>query len=206
MQITIFGASGKIGKLVTSELLIEGHSVVAFAHKSDLKPQANLKIAKGDIHSSEDIQTALQGSDLVISTLGSWHTKSKDILATAMTSVVPLMDQQGIKRIITLTGSDARASGDRPKLLAKLMRPMLKIAAGKILFDGEEHIRILEASKLDYTVVRSPVMRGIGPSGKAGLNFKAPNVWETVHRKDVAKAICSLVENQQLNRQCPFVH
>lgn len=207
MQITVFGASGKVGRLVVAELLAQGHQVIAFVHNDvDFASDQHLKLIKGDIHQSSDVSQAIQGSQLVISTLGSWHTKSKDILSSAMAVLVPAMEQQGIKRIITLTGADARASGDNPNWLAKLLRPLFKIVAGKILLDGENHIKTLEASSLDYTVVRAPVMRNFGRNTKFRLNHQPTNIWHTVQRQKVAAAISSLVQDQSFNRSCPFVH
>jgi putative NADH-flavin reductase len=207
MQITVFGASGKIGRRVVPLLLNKGYDVVAFVHNNpNFEPNEKLKVAQGDVHTVADVAAAIQGSDVVISALGSWHTKSKDILTSAMQIIVPAMEKQGIKRIITLTGADAIVAGDKTNLVAKLMRPALKTLAGKILFDGEEHIRILEASNLNFSVVRSPVMRSIGSAGNFKLNMKPLYIWNTVNRKDVADAISYLVDNTEFERACPFLH
>ncbi len=51
MQITIFGASGKIGRIVVSILLAKGYSVVAFAYSNPkFEPTQNLTIVQGDVH------------------------------------------------------------------------------------------------------------------------------------------------------------
>ena len=206
MQITVFGASGKIGRLVVSQLLDKGYSVVAFVYsKSNFENNDNLKVIKGDVHSQQDVEKAIQGSEIVISTLGSWHTKSKDILTSAMRSIIPAMGKQDIRRIISLTGSDAHAPGDRPNLLAKLMRPVLQVSAGKILADGEEHIKLLSNSDLNWAVVRSPVMRNFGASKAFDLSLRPTNIWETVNRQHVALAICSLVEDSGFEKSAPFV-
>lgn len=81
MQVTIFGANGKIGTLVVTELLARKNSVKAFVHNHATLPEnVNLTVVKGDIHSATDVSQALQGSQAVISALGSWGTPQKDIL------------------------------------------------------------------------------------------------------------------------------
>ncbi len=124
-QITVFGASGKVGRLVVAELLGRGHNVVAFVHSQkltekdfvrdsvhDAKATKNIRIVQGDIYNAVQVAAALSGSQAVISVLGSWGTKRKDILCSAMRAIIPAMEQQHIQRIVSLTGHDARTEGD----------------------------------------------------------------------------------------------
>ena len=78
MQITIFGANGKVGSLVVEMALQKGLHVVAFSHgKSLFTPSDNLRIVQGDVYNAADVSSALSGSDVVVSTLGSWGTPKK---------------------------------------------------------------------------------------------------------------------------------
>lgn len=207
MRVVVFGSTGHVGRLVVQQLLAANHIVVAFVHGRNMYQDVpGITVVQGDVHQAADVTRALQGADAVISTLGSWHTPTKDILSTAMQAIIPVMEAQGPKRIITLTGADARSSADVPTLAQKLLRPVFTVIAGKILADGEEHMKLLQASTLDWTVVRSPVMRGIGGSGNARLDATPPLPWATVHRQDVAEAIVSQLQSTDHLYKAPFIH
>jgi putative NADH-flavin reductase len=207
MQITIFGASGRVGQLVVAAALATGHDVVAFAHhRPNFTPHDHLRIVTGDIYKAEGVATAIAGSEVVISALGSWGTARKDVLTVAMRHIIPAMEASQAQRIISLTGSDARADGDTLSVLHRLSYSGIKLVPGlrKILSDGEQHIALLEASQLDWTVVRSPVMNERGTSAYV-LTDKRPAPWSTVNRQAVADSLINLLEDDSQSRLAPFI-
>ena len=206
MQITIFGASGKVGSLVVEEALRRGHTVIAFTHSRDLfVPSNKMGVIKGDIHRAEDVQKALKSSDAVISTLGSWHSKSKDILSSAMKTIIPAMEAAGITRIVTLTGAGAFDEKDNPPAGQKIAHAVLGSFAGKILQDGEQHMRLLRASNLDWTVIRSPVMSSFGGEHYK-LSSKLPKLFDLVPRKAVATALLDQLQSPEHVRDAPVIY
>lgn len=206
MQVTVFGASGKVGRLVVEELLSRQHSVVVFVHNHAPFTASNrLKIFKGDIYDAQQVTDALAGSNAVISALGSWGTPTKDVQASAMTNIIPAMQAQGIRRIISLTGHDARAEGDVIDLPHKFSHTMLGLIAGKVLRDGEKHIHLLQQSDLDWTVLRSPVMTPqISKDYKLSTSRPLPLAF--VPRLAVVEAMADqLLEDCKRNKQSPFI-
>lgn len=206
-QITVFGASGRVGSLVIEQALAKGYSVVAFVHhKPKFADQPNLKVVQGDIHTPADVSSAVKGSSAVISALGSWGTKSKDIVCSGTQNIIPAMKNEGVQRIITLTGSDARAAGDKLGWLHRLTHSLINISpARKILIDGEKHVKLLEASDLDWTTVRSPVMNQRGKALDYRLEDKRSLPWATINRRSVADSLVDLIENKQYSRKAPFI-
>jgi putative NADH-flavin reductase len=205
MQITVFGASGKVGRQVVALALEHGHEVHAFVHSHDpFKDNPNVTTFKGNVKDPKSVAAAIQGSEAVISALGSWGTKSKNIVSSGIKSIIPAMQEQSIERIITITGAGAFWSKDKPGLVTKAGHGLLKLVGGKVLRDGEEHLRLLENSNLLWTAVRSPVMtKGRGVTYKLG--FKSPNLWALVPRKAVAECLLDLAENREYPRQAPFI-
>lgn len=205
MKVVVFGANGRVGTKVVARLLEKGHDVRAFVHSSSkLVEHSNLSIIEGDVHSSEQVSAALQGREIVISTLGSWGTESKDILSAAMKNIVSAMQEANIDRIISLTGSGAIAPGDQPSFIDKLNRMFIRLAAAKILEDGEAHLRILATSDHNWTVIRSPAMRN-STSTRYVLSSRAPTPWATISRQAVAAAIVDLIENTQWHKSAPYI-
>jgi putative NADH-flavin reductase len=207
MKVTVLGASGKIGKRVVTQLLHSNIGVVAFIHGENLfSEHPHLRIIQGDVHNKKDLSDSLTGSSAVISTLGSWHTPTKDILSSAMAGLLPAMEKHKIKRIITLTGADARVSTDHPPVLDRVFRMLLSKVASDILIDGEKHVELLENSATDWTAIRSPVMRSWGFTQKYKVSLSKPRPWQTVHRDDVVDAMCSQLKDDSFIRAAPYLN
>lgn len=206
MNITVFGATGKVGSIVVQEALRRGHSVTAFAyHIGNLQSSPKLRFVEGDVHDPGPVKEALMQTDAVISALGSWGTKTKDILSAGMANIIPTMEQRGIKRIISLTGADARDSADKPKLLNKLTHTLFNITAHDVMQDGEQHIALLRSSQLDWTVVRSPVMTNKPAGNGYKLQHELIGPWHTIPRVLVAHSLVDLVESTEFNHSAPVI-
>lgn len=205
MQITVFGANGKVGRLVVGELLARHHQVVAVVHsKSPFTDDSNLRVVKGDVYLPRQVAEAVAGSQAVISTLGSWGTPGKDVLSVGMANIIPAMQANGIRRIVSLTGSGAFAAGDDISSLDSATHTLMDLAAGKVLRDGEQHIRLLQASGLDWTVLRSPVMTN-GSVTAYRLQPGRPLPWATISRYTVAHAMADQFADASFLYQAPFI-
>ena len=83
MKITIFGANGAIGKIVTSHAIRKGDMVTAYVRNSEsLVKTKNLNIVVGNFSNQLLIEEVIIGSDVVISTLGPAHDLSRKIKGT----------------------------------------------------------------------------------------------------------------------------
>ncbi|HEX8226883.1 MAG TPA: NAD(P)H-binding protein [Candidatus Saccharimonadales bacterium] len=204
MRITVFGASGKVGTQVTALLLAHGHDVTVFVHSTPVPAREHLQSIKGDIHEPSDVDRAIAGADAVICVLGSWGTKSKDIVSSATANLIPAMESAGIRRIVTLTGSGARSPGEKPGVIFDVMRAAFGKVAPKILKDSEDHLDMLAGSSLEFTVLRSPPMLEAGTQQyQLGVAPKLSAL--TIHRGAVAAAIVGLVEQNSHLRQYPYI-
>lgn len=222
--ITVFGANGRVGALVVHLLLKRGYRVRAFVHSANQElKDPNITYIHGDVADKDSVAEALNGADAVISALGSWGTKNKNILTVGMKTIVPLMEEMKVKRIVTLTGADAWTPDQynawrhftlvqklfglmnkRPVLVAYLSHRLFLTVAGKILRDGEEHMRILSKSQLDWTTIRSPVMNNRGVNSYV-LAMRYPLPWQTVNRAGVARALADEIEVDMRYRTAPYI-
>ena len=206
MQITVFGASGKVGRQVVEMALARGYTVVAFVHKTNpFESHDRLKISQGSLRDQTSVNKAVKDSEAVISALGSWGTKDKNTLTRGMRAIIPAMENSNIKRLITLTGSGAAWSQDNANLFDKTSHKLLGIVAPKILRDGEEHLRLLEASTLNWTCIRSPVMSN-KRTNTYKLDYTPPSLISRVPRSAVTKCMLDQVKNSSYLRKAPHIH
>ena len=206
MKVTVFGASGHVGQQVTRLCLERGYEVVALVHSHNpFEPQSRLSVVAGDIYNQADVDRALDGSQAVISALGSWHTARKNVLESAMQHIIPAMEKHRIKRLITVTGAAALWSGDHPKLQHRLIRASLMLIAPKILRDGEAHLALLTASRLDWTCIRSAPMSKSRRAEYRLSNTLSLGLWP-IPRRAVVTALVDQLEHQDFLRQAPVIH
>ncbi|MGW5316550.1 NAD(P)H-binding protein [Nocardia thailandica] len=72
MRLTIFGANGPTGRLLTARALDRGHDVVAVTRRPADFPLTHdrLTVFGGDVREPESVGVAIAGADAVLSTLG----------------------------------------------------------------------------------------------------------------------------------------
>lgn len=207
MLMTIFGASGKVGQLTAINAWERGHEVRAFVHSHNPfedKNRERFTVIRGDVHNRSDIERALVGSQAVISALGSWGTPDKDIVSAAVNNIVPAMETAGQRRLVTLTGNGVVWSEDRLRLQDKAARGLMGLVAPKILADGDDHLRRLAASQLDWTCVRSPAMRDAG-AAEYELTMDPLPLTAWISREAVAHCLVDLAEGSEYLAQAPFI-
>jgi putative NADH-flavin reductase len=206
MNITVFGGNGRVGSQIVVELLRRKHTVIAAIHgQSSFDEHPQLTVVQLDIYDDSSVAEALGSADAIVSALGSWGTKRKDVLTEAMKRIIPVAEALDIGRVVSLTGADARAPGDRLSLLHHMTHALFSVTAGKVLRDGEEHIRLLTESSLNWVVVRSPVMKP-DTSGTYLLNRERCKPWESITRAAVVQSLCDLVESTEHSASAPYIH
>ncbi|MEO5627844.1 MAG: NAD(P)H-binding protein [Candidatus Saccharimonadales bacterium] len=208
MKVVVFGASGKVGRRIVGQLLDNGHKVTAFVHHNSpfQANTQNLQIIKGDIHKLADVKKAVAGNDKVVSALGSWGTKQKDIVSAGTGNIIEAMTICGVKRIVTVTGSEAWASGDKLSLWNRLTHAVVKCTpVRRIMDDGEAHLRLLHDSQLNWIVLRSPIMNSWGKPEGFVITDRRPAHWITVNRRSVALAMVELLSSQEQSCQAPYI-
>ena len=72
MRVTVFGASGAIGRLVVQQLLDDGHNVTALVRAPGklALTHADLTVVAGQLSDRDAVERAVSGVDAVISALG----------------------------------------------------------------------------------------------------------------------------------------
>lgn len=205
MQITVFGASGKVGRRVVKLALQEGYTVVAFVHRRNRLPEdPKLLYVQGDVRNPSDVDVALKGSKAVISCLGSWGKGPKDVLTAGMSVIIPEMKARKIKRIVSLTGADALLPDQNPEGIHRITHGALQAVAGKVLFDGERHLRMLAESGLDWTVLRAPVMNNFGAQ-KRRLTLYPVSPFATIRRQQVAESLVEQLKRKKTIGKAPYI-
>jgi len=206
MKICIFGADGRTGVEVVKKCLEKKHSVVAFVYNPEAKKYLpdDIDVVDGNVLNKEEVSKAIEGSDAVISVIG--HIKNSDPLmqTIGITNITESMEDHGIKRIISLTGTGVRTDGDKPSLFDKLGNIIIKLIDRERIIDGIKHAEVLKESGLDWTLLRVlKLSQSKSPDTSYKLTPHGPAEAITPRSK-VARIMVDLVESSKYVHKMPI--
>ena len=126
LHVTVFGATGKIGRHVVDQLLAAGHTVTAYV-RNPAKLSAthpNLHVVQGELDDVSSIARAVQGADAVISALGPSLRRGTTgtPVADGTRNIVNAMHAAGVRRYIGLATPAMADERDRPTIKGKVLR------------------------------------------------------------------------------------
>lgn len=208
VTVALFGATGKTGSRVLTRVLAAGYTVRALARdpaKVAVRDPA-LTVIRGDVLDPEAVGETVAGSDVVLSLFGQVKGSPPTLQTDGTAVIVDAMRRQGVHRIVTLSGGGLRAEGyDRPKLPDRVIRGLLRLLSGHVLKDAEGHLRVLQSSGLDWTVVRGPRLTDTPGTGTYRVGWVGVNGGIQISRDDLADFILTQVTDRTFVGQLPFV-
>lgn len=206
--ISLFGATGKTGRRVLDRALAAGYQVRALV-RDPARLQVDspeLTVVTGDVLDPTSVAETIAGSDVVISLFGQVKGAPKTLQTDGTRLIVQAMKQQGLQRIITLSGGGLRAEGhDQPKAPDVVIRFLLKTLSGHVLADAEGHLEVLRSSGLDWTGVRGPRLTERPGTGSYRVGWVGVGTGTQISRDDLADFILTQVEDRSYVVQLPFV-
>lgn len=205
--IAIFGATGKTGRRVLDRALVAGFDVRALVRDPGKLPVSHkhLSIVQGDVLDPEAVDRTMAGTGAVLSLFGQVKGSPASLQTDGTRNIVEAMDRCDVKRLVTLSGGGLRAAQDRPGAADKFIQFLLKAMAGHVLADAQGHLKVLQASDLDWTVVRGPRLTERPGKGSYRVGWVGVNAGTQISRDDLADFILTQAEDRSFIREMPFV-
>jgi nucleoside-diphosphate-sugar epimerase len=194
MKICIFGADGRTGREVIKYAERSNYEVVKFSYSEGQ-----------DAMDYDAVLKAIASCDVVISTLG--HIKDSDPLmqTRGISNIVRAMKEHGLRRIISMTGTGARVEGDNPSFADKFLNFGVKLLDPERINDGIEHVKVLQNSGLDWSVVR--VLK-LSNSNVEPKNYKLTEHGPAelfTSRNKVAKVLVDIIADKNSYGKLPVI-
>ena len=186
-QVIVIGANGRTSAEIIPRLLemkdVKLRLFLRQAERLDKLKSDKVELFEGDATRVEDLRRAIQGQDIVISTMGGMD------LDTKTANIVKAMDEVNSHRLIVISAGGIWNELPEPfntwdKAMVGSYRPVnLKTA------------QVVENSDLDYTVLR-PVWLNDKPVEKFTLTFKGEKYkGRQTSRASVARFIADIVKD-----------
>ncbi|CAN5717425.1 NAD(P)H-binding protein [soil metagenome] len=158
MIITVFGATGQVGKRIVAMALAQGHHVRAFGRNienlidKDLADE-NLEAIKGSVFDAGEVYTAVTGADAVLSALGGARDGTDKTRSLGIKNIIAQMQKAGVNRIITLGGMGSLKSDEYEYIMKRPGYPAVFLPVSKEHFEAYEY---LKNSGLEWTFIGAP--------------------------------------------------
>jgi nucleoside-diphosphate-sugar epimerase len=183
MRIVIFGANGLTGRLLTGQALAAHHQVTAVTRRAPEFPLSHerLTVVQADVHDGPAVDRAVEGADVVLSTLGVPFTRRPVTVYSGGTgTVLAAMSRRGVKRLVVVSSSatEPHHHADGGFLLNRVIQPLLTATIGRTTYADMRRMEdAVRRSDVDWTIMR--------PSGL----FDAPAVSSYHLQEDRAPGI-----------------
>lgn len=189
-KVLILGAHGQIAQLATTQLLAETkHDLTLFlrrAQRLQVADAARETVIDGDVLDAAALDRALAGVDVVYANLGNAQIEAQ------AKSVVAAMDRAGVRRLIWI--STLGIYDEVPGKYGQWNHQMLD---GGYLETYAAAAKVIEASDLDYTIIRPAWL-----SNKDLVDYELTQKGEPfkgteVSRKSIADLVVKLINDPQ---------
>lgn len=160
VRITVFGANGPTGRLLTGQALSAGHQVTAVTRQPASFPLTHdqLGVVGGDVLDPEAVDAVVAGRDAVLSTLGVPPARGPiTTYSQGAGTIVAAMERHRVRRlaVVSSSGVDPHPYSDAGFLFNRVLLPYLTRVLGRTLYDDMRRMEdLVAASDLDWTVVR----------------------------------------------------
>lgn len=159
MKVLIFGASGATGRQLVNQGLQQGLTVTACVRNPGTLTikHSKLDVAQGDVTDRDAVERAVTGHDAVLSALGGSTLLSRDSdLTVGVHNMINAMEQAHVRRFVYV-------SADMVPDVRTELNPFRRYVVGSVLLrnvgaDHELNERLIQQSRLDWIIVRPPVL------------------------------------------------
>ena len=204
MNLTVFGATGGIGREIVRQALDAGHRVTAVVRdpaRLGVTGDA-LEVFPADLTDPERLRAAVAGRDAVLSGLGPRSRKDAGVAARLTGAVLRAMEAEGVRRLLVV---GAAPVGPAPQDDGILDRVVLSLVSA-VLKDVYADLRAMEAelagSGTDWTSVRPPRLQDKPLTGRYRTVVGGfPRAGRFIARADVAHAMLSMIDDEETVKQ-----
>ncbi len=215
MKVTIFGATGGIGRQILEQAIAAGHDVTAVVRSpKNLSRKVRTVIADLAAPDPAVLESAVEGAEAVLSGLGPRPLSETGIASRGTRAIVAAMQATGVRRIVVVSAAPistvpSPGRSNPPKhdpgdgfFMRHLLGPLTKAALRKPYADLALMEDILRDSGLDWTVVRPPRLSD-KPLTRIYRTAYGQNLRRGlfISRADVAHLMLTVLEQPETIRQ-----
>ncbi|MFG2118959.1 NAD(P)-dependent oxidoreductase [Streptomyces sp. NPDC048710] len=204
MKLTVFGATGGIGREIVRQALGAGHRVTAVVRDpARLDVTGNtLEVFRADLADPQELRAAVAGRDVVLSGLGARSRKDAGVAARLTRTVLGAMEAEGVRRLLVVSAGPVGPEPESDGFLDRGMRGLVSAILKDVYADLREMEAELARSGTDWTSVRPPRLQDKPLTGRYRTVVGGfPPKGRFIARADVAHAMLSMIDDMGTVKQ-----
>ncbi|MFI7353228.1 NAD(P)-dependent oxidoreductase [Streptomyces avidinii] len=210
MKITVFGATGGVGREVVRQALGAGHEVTAVVRdpaRLTVPVHERLRVATvTDVSDPEAVLSVVSGQDAVVSALGAASNKQAretPVTGPALSAITSAMDRAGVRRLSAVSAAPVGPLPEGAGFFTRaVVYPLLRRLLRDLYADLAEMEAAMAAGGTEWTVIRPPMLRNRPHTGiyrrAIGANVRGGRV---IGRADVADALLAALTDPACTRR-----
>ena len=215
MKLTIFAATGGIGRRALEQAVDAGHDVTAVV-RNPKNLSRTVRVVTADLAAPDPsaLNCAVTGADAVLSGLGQRLKTDAGIAAQGTRAIIKSMKATGVRRIVVVSAAPIGTvpSPGRPNpprhdpgdgiFMRNLLSPMIKTLLKNLYSDLAVMEDMVRDSGLDWTIVRPPRLSDKPMTGNYRTAY-AQNLrgGVVISRADVAHLMLRSLEQPETIKQ-----
>jgi putative NADH-flavin reductase len=204
MNLTVFGATGGIGRELVRQALGSGHRVTAVVRdpaRLDVTGEA-LEVVRADLTDPEELRTAVRGRDAVLSGLGARSRKDAGVATRLTRTVLRAMEAEGVRRLLVVSAGPVGPDPEGDGALDRGMRGLVSAVLKDVYTDLRGMEAELARSGTDWTSVRPPRLQNKPVTGSYRTVVGGfPRKGRFIARADVAHAMLAMIDDAATVKQ-----
>jgi uncharacterized protein YbjT (DUF2867 family) len=211
MNVTVFGATGAIGRQVVDQLRSNGHTVTAYVRNPSKVPATwgdGVRVEVGEITDAAAIDRAVAGADAVVSALGpSMDRKATGTpLVEGTQHIVEAMQRHGVRRYVGNATPSVLDPRETPTWQTRFATFMPKTFMRRAYDEITGMSRAVMSSGLDWTIVRFLAPKDGPAKGNVRHGFYGTDkLGFTVTRADIAAFTAAQVDDPRYVGAAPGI-
>ena len=206
MNVAVFGTSGGVGRQVVDQAIAAGHEVRGLVRNVEKAPSVkNFEAIVGDISDRESVERVVAGTDAVIWAVGATRNSADqvELFESGARTLVAAMKQQGVSRLVALSGAGITIDGERKPLRGRAMSAVVKVLVRHVVESKRREYLVFRESGLDWTLVRPPRVVEGPQTGRYYVGDELRG--SSVTQGDLAEFMISEAAESKHVRSAPFI-
>ncbi|MER6681261.1 NAD(P)-dependent oxidoreductase [Streptomyces olivaceoviridis] len=204
MKLTVFGATGGIGRELVGQALNAGHEVTAVVRDPARLAVTGdrLEVVRSGLTDPEELRSAVRGRDAVLSGLGARSRKDAGVAARLTRTVLAAMEAEGVRRLLVVSAAPVGPAPAQDGPLDRGVRHLVSAVLRDVYADLREMEAELARSGTDWTSVRPPRLQDKPLTGRYRTVVGGfPPRGRFIARADVAHAMLSMIDARETLKQ-----
>ncbi|MFF7368294.1 NAD(P)-dependent oxidoreductase [Streptomyces tricolor] len=204
MKLTVFGATGGIGRELVRQALDAGHEVTAVVRdpaRLDVTG-GRLEVVRSGLADAEELRGAVRGRNAVLSGLGARSRKDAGVATRLTRAVIGAMEAEGVRRLLVVSAGPVGPAPADDGPLDRGVRALVSAVLKDVYADLREMEAELARSGTDWTSVRPPRLQDKPLTGRYRTVVGGfPPKGRFIARADVAHAMLSMIDAGETLKQ-----